>query len=233
MIKNKYVSSLAVVFVALMFSNFLLTAGPELSFSEGQKVNLGNTTEGQLKIGGFTIKNVGDEELKLKNYIVTCSCLKLIERKTPTLAPGELINLKFVFDTSDLAGKKAKKSIIVFSSSEGGPHRLYVTTEVSGRKSYQINFHEMTEGFDVLVDLRPPEAYNESHIIGAINVPATEFSDWLQTVLGGVILNVYSENGRKSGEIVEALQQSCKPKLRSLIGGFVQWKLRHETYIEK
>lgn len=233
MIKNKYVSSLAVVFVALMFSNFLLTAGPELSFSEGQKVNLGNTTEGQLKIGGFTIKNVGDEELKLKNYIVTCSCLKLIERKTPTLAPGELINLKFVFDTSDLAGKKARKSIIVFSSSEGGPHRLYVTTEVSGRKSYQINFHEMTEGFDVLVDLRTPEAYSESHIMGAINVPATKFSNWLQTVPGGVTLNVYSENGRKSDEIVEDLQQSCKPKLRSLIGGFVQWKLRHETYIKK
>jgi rhodanese-related sulfurtransferase len=233
MIKNKYASLLAAVLVSLLFSNFLLTAGPELSFSEGQKVKLGNTTEGQLKIGAFTIKNVGDEELKIKNYIITCSCLKLIERKTPTLAPGESINLKFVFDTSDLAGKKARKSIIVFSSSEDGPHRLYVTTEVSGQKSYQVNFHEMTEGFDVLVDLRPPEAYNESHIIGAINVPATDFSDWLQTVPGGVILHVYSENGRKSDEIVKDLQQSCKPELRSLIGGFVQWKLRHETYIEK
>lgn len=219
------------VLLALSVVNPPSTAGPELAFPIGQEVVLGNTTEGQLKIGDFTIKNVGDEVLKLKNYIITCGCVKLMERKTPTLPPGESFNLKFIFDTSGLAGKKARKSIIVFSNADNGPNRLYLTTDVNERMTYEVDSLEMTEEFEVLVDVRPPEAYGDSHIIGAINVPAVKFSDWLQKVPNGVTVYIYSENGKKSDEMVEKLQKDSKQELRSLIGGFVQWKLRHETYI--
>ncbi len=231
MVRNRYLLLFAMVVLSLSVINPPSTAGPELAFPGGQEIDLGKTTEGQLRIGGFTIKNVGDEELALKNYIITCGCLKLMKRKTPTLTPGESFNLKFIFDTSGLAGKKARKSIIVFSNADDAPNRLYVTTKVMGRKSYQVDPGEITEEFDIFVDVRPPEAYGAGHIIGAINVPAVKFADWLQKVPDGVTVYIYSENGRKSDELVENLQKDSRSELRSLIGGFVQWKHRHETYI--
>lgn len=233
MIKDRYAFLPVLIILVLSATHVPSTARPELAFSGGPQVDLGNATEGQLKMGGFTIKNVGSEELKIKNYIVTCGCLELIERRKPTLSPGESLDLEFVFDTSDLAGKKAKKSIIVFSNAENAPNRLYVTVDVSGRRAYQVDSHEMTDEFDLFVDIRSPEAFETAHIIGAVNIPASEFSDWLQTVPAGVTLYLYSENGKKSDQLVEKFKNNSKPELKSLIGGLVQWKIRHEAYIAK
>lgn len=232
-LKCRYVFVLLALISGLFVANAPTSAAPELAFPEGSQVDLGTTTEGQLLRGSFTMENVGNEELKIKNYIVTCGCLELIERKKPALPPGESFNLEFVFDTSDLAGKKAKKSIIVFSNAKNAPTRLYVSTKVRRRKGYQVDSHEITEEFDIFVDVRSPEAYAANHIIGAINVPVSEFSDWLQNLPDGVTLYLYSEHGEKSDRLVEKFGRSSNPELKSLIGGFVQWKLQHEDYVNR
>ena len=233
MIKCRYILVLLVLVLGLFVANAPLSAAPELAFSEGPQVDLGTTTEGQLLRRSLTMENVGDEELKIKNYIVTCSCLKLIESKKPTLPPGESFSLEFVFDTTDLAGERAKKSIIVFSNAKNAPTRLYVSTEVRRRKGYQVDSREITEEFDIFVDIRPSEAFAAGHIIGAINVPTPEFSDWIQNVPDGVTLYLYSEHGEKSDRLVEKVGKSSHPELKSLIGGFAQWKLRHADYISQ
>lgn len=230
-IKDSYAFVPFMIILVLFAANVPSAAGPKLAFLGGPQVDLGDATEGQLKTGKFTIKNVGGKVLKIKNYIVTCGCLELVERRQPTLSPGESFDLELVFDTSGLAGKEARKSIIVFSNADNAPNRLHVTVEVSERKAYQVDSHEMTEGFDLFVDVRSPEAFEAARVIGSVNVPADEFSDWLPTVPAGVTLYLYSESGKKSDRLVEKFAKNSNPELKSLIGGFVQWKLRHESYI--
>ena len=217
--------------IIILGSPSIVTAGPELSPENGGKIELGITTEGQLKYGALSITNTGDSELSINHYMTTCSCLKVTKAPDSTLQPGESADFVFVFDTEGLAGKLAKKDLLIFSNASDNPNRITVSTKVRKPASYQINPEEVLGGFNLIVDIRPPESFAEGHILGAINVPAGDFENWAKSLPPEITVYVYCKEGKASDELAKRLNPKFQFNLRSLVGGYLQWKNEHGSYV--
>lgn len=209
------------------------TAEPELTLENDGKIQLGITTEGQLKKGSFTVTNSGDSRLKIEHYMVNCTCLEITGSLDKDLDPGEYEKFKFVFDTSGLGDKESKKEVIIFSNAPNSPHRISISTQVKPRTSYQKGPEEIIDGFSLLVDVRSPEKFKSGHVLGATNVPEEDFSDWAKTLPEGITVYVYSQEGKISNSLIEKLDSELQFELKSLVGGYLQWKLAHESYLEE
>lgn len=234
MILNK--SSRIVMFLTVVLCLvFVLgaTAEPELTPENDGKIQLGITTEGQLKKGSFTVTNSGDSRLKIEHYMVNCTCLEITSSLDKDLDPGEYEKFKFVFDTTGLGNKESKKEVIIFSNAPNSPHRISISTRVKPRTSYQKGPEEIIDGFSLLVDVRSPEKFKSGHILGAMNVPEEDFSDWAKTLPEGITVYVYSQEGKISNSLIEKLGSELQFELKSLVGGYLQWKLAHESYLEE
>ncbi|MBS3789134.1 DUF1573 domain-containing protein [Candidatus Bipolaricaulota bacterium] len=218
------------VIIFFLFT-FGATAEPELRPEKEGKIHLGMTTEGQLKAGSFTVTNTGDSRLMIEHYMVNCTCLEITSSSDENLDPGESGEYKFVFDTTGLGGKETEKEVIVFSNAPGSPHRIAISTQVRPKATYQTGSEEIIDGFSLLVDVRSPEQFKRGHIIGAKNVQKKDFSDWAKTLPEGIKLYVYSREGKISDRLVENLKSNLPLNLKSLVGGYLQWELAHESYL--
>jgi len=165
--------------------------------------------------------------------MATCSCLEITKSISRDLAPGESGKFRFIFDTTGLGGKKSKKEVILFSNDPESPHRVTITTRVQKAAKYQTKSEEILDDFTVLVDLRSPDSFDSSHILGAINVPEERFKDWAINLPEDITVYVYSEEGNISDRLAERLNPELPVKLKSLIGGLVQWQLNYEGYLVK
>ena len=224
---------LQTILLALIVAGLGLNAlaAPKIVLEERGKINLGATIEGQLKQGSFTITNKGSSKLTINHYMVTCSCLKITSDFTGEIGPGESNRVEFVFDTEGLAGENAKKDVIIFSNAQNSPHRVSVITEVNPLKEFQIRPGEVLTGLTVLVDLRGHEKYVKNHILGAINVPGENFPAWVKSLPEDLTVYVYSEEGVISDDLASKLDSEVPVKIKSLVGGFLQWKTNHEDYL--
>lgn len=230
--KSSEMIILLTVLVTLGFV-FGALAEPELSSENDGKINLGTTTEGQLKKGTFTVTNSGDSRLTIDHYMTNCSCVEITSGAPSNLDPGESGEFKFVFDTTGLGGKESKKEVILSTNAPESPHRISVSTQVKPKKTYQTESEEIIDGFALLVDVRSNEKYSRSHILGATNVPEEDFSDWIKNLPEGLKVYVYSQEGKISDRLVEKLDSEHPVKLKSLVGGYIQWELTHESYLEE
>ncbi|MFB6214364.1 MAG: DUF1573 domain-containing protein, partial [Candidatus Bipolaricaulia bacterium] len=141
------------------------TAEPELSPENEGKIDLGVTTEGQLKKGSFAVTNSGDSGLTIEHYIVSCTCVKLLSSPPGELDPGESVEFKFLFDTTGLGGKESEKEVILFTNAPNSPHTIKISTRVRPKAPYQANSDEIIGGFFLLVDVRSPERFEKNHIL--------------------------------------------------------------------
>lgn len=223
--------TITLLVVIILGSSSIAATGPELTPEEGGDIDLGVTTEGQLKYGSLSITNTGDSELSINHYMSTCSCLKVIKAPEGALQPGESADFEFVFDTEGLAGKVAKKDLLIFSNASDNPNRITVSTKVRKPASYQINAEKVFEGFTLIVDIRPPESFAGGHILGAINVPAGDFENWARSLPPEITVYVYCKEGKVSDELAKRLNPKFQFDLRSLVGGYLQWKREHESYV--
>lgn len=225
----------ATIFFVMIFGltfNPGVIAEPQLSPEKEGNIDLGVTTEGQVKPGSFTITNSGDSVLKIEHYMVNCTCVEITNNPPEELESGEAGEFKFVFDTSGLAGKKSKKQIILSSNAPNSPHTITISTRVESRSSYQVDSQDYISSFSILVDVRSPEEFSKSHILGAKNVPEEKFSKWARTLPEDVTVYIYSQKGKKSDRLIEELDSELSIEFKSLIGGYEQWKLLHEKYLE-
>ncbi|MFB6291231.1 MAG: DUF1573 domain-containing protein [Candidatus Bipolaricaulia bacterium] len=223
-------SILFLAIIAFSFTHAAL-AGPELSIEKEGEIDLGSTVAGQIKRGSFTVKNTGDSKLAITHYMATCSCLKITKSLTRDLQPGESGEFKFVFDTEGLAGKQARREVIIFSNAKTSPHRVTIKTKVNSRARYHVGPKKVAGEFAVLVDLRSSDSYAKSHVLGAINVPQNEFPSWVRSIPEDVTVYIYSEEGDISDEIAKSLNPKLPVRLKSLVGGYTQWKLSHPDYL--
>ena len=204
---------------------------PNLVVAEGDQIELGKATEGEIRKGHFTLINDGDSELKIQNFIITCSCLKILNRNPGKLKPGESVKVNFLFDTAHFGGKETRKDVIIFSNSPESPDKLSISIKVKKKNSYQFLSEGFEEKLDTLVDIRPEKKYNQGHIIGAINVPESEFKSFLEKVPSNIPLLIYSQNGDSSERLAKELSKTVHENLKSLIGGYEQWKLVHPDLV--
>ena len=100
-------------FTATLFFIFVACgicfALPELSLPQGNEYNLGRLEEGKIYARGFSIKNIGDDELKLKAVRVGCGCTTITYPKNKVrVLPNQAIEVKFTFNTEGMEGEHTK-----------------------------------------------------------------------------------------------------------------------------
>ena len=225
--------SLVVILATLFGVVFTGVAGPELSLENNGKINLGATIEGQLKRGSFTLTNSGDSRLSVEHYMVTCACLEITGSVEDDLSPGETGDFEFVFDTSGLGGKKSEKQVIIYSNDPDSPHRVKISTRVRAKSSYHVDPRGVLDEFSLLVDVRTSEKFSSGHILGAQNVPSKDLEDWATSLPDEVTVFLYSQDGEVSDKLAKDLDPRVQANLRSLVGGYEQWKLEHTSYLVK
>ncbi|TLU66647.1 rhodanese-like domain-containing protein [Thalassotalea litorea] len=92
-------------------------------------------------------------------------------------------------------------------------------------QSQVLALMESKEDF-LLLDVRSPEEYNESHITGAVNIPHDTL-DQNQPLLKsyrGKNIVVYCRSGRRAQMAIDTLKENNFQRVSHLEGDFQQWQ---------
>ncbi|MEW5826730.1 MAG: rhodanese-like domain-containing protein, partial [Candidatus Bipolaricaulota bacterium] len=126
-------------------------------------------------------------------------------------------------DTSHFSGL-ISKGVYVDTNDPVAPHAvLTITGTVIPLADYQITPGDVKYLFYVLLDVRSPDAYAMSHLLGAINVPSGELADWFQRLPQNAMIIVYDDRGPAADAAAQSLQEAGFADARSLAGGLEGW----------
>lgn len=224
-------NSIKFVFVTTLILTYSLSAsvialaGTELVVVEGEAIQLSKAIEGEIKQGSFTMMNKGDTNLRIYNFLATCSCLTIKNRGIHDIKPGESVTVNFTFDTQNFGGGKTTKEVMIFTNASGNPYRLRVSVRVDDKKTYHTLVEEVKSRMFVIVDVRSQMEYTKQHVLGAVNVPANELADWLKNIPPEIPVLLYSNSGKLGDKLTKKLSDPVNKNLTNLVGGLEQWKL--------
>lgn len=83
----------------------------------------GDVKPGAKNQGEFTLKNNGKEAITIKRAKGSCGCTVINKYNNKVLKPGEILPLKFVYNSKNTAGK-VKKNVFVETVSPATPSKL-------------------------------------------------------------------------------------------------------------
>ncbi|NIA03548.1 MAG: DUF1573 domain-containing protein [Nitrospirae bacterium] len=190
----------------------------------------GTALEGVVVTHTFVLTNAGDETLVISSVRTSCGCTTTDLAKKD-LAPGESVNLDAVFDTVGYGGRTITKMIYVESNDPATPRFvLQMKGTVNRAQQYNIASGDLNYLFFLLVDLRDPDVYAASHMLGAINIPYGELNDWIDRLPTGVLIILYDQDGVLSDQAAQMLNKNGFPEAKSLLGGLDEWT---RTYKDK
>lgn len=170
----------------------------------------------------FVLTNTGDAPLVITKVQTSCGCTTTALSKT-TLEPGESVELTATFDSTHYSGKVGK-SITVESNDPDTPKLvLLMTGTVKRGEPYNISAADLNYLFYILIDLRSPEDYAAAHLLGAINIPYEDLSDWEDRLPKGVLIILYDQDGSLSDKAAQELIAAGFPQTKSLLGGLDEW----------
>ncbi len=196
-------------------------AGPKISV-DASVYNFGEVLEGIAVVHTFVLQNVGDEPLKIGDIQVSCGCTTTSLAKS-TLEPGESVDLEVTFDTAGFGGKMVKNIYVESNDPTTPKFVLQLVGTVRRPQRYNIAVSDLNYLFYLLIDLRTPEEYAASHLLGAINIPYGELDDWKDRLPKGVLIILYDEDGTLSDKAAQALNADGYPQAKSLLGGLKEW----------
>jgi len=216
---------------ALLAIGALGLAAPAISV--GHPIyEFGSVVEGNVVTHPFVLTNSGDEPLTISQVVTSCGCTTTT-LADKTLAPGASVSMEVALDTRGFGGQTIVKLIKVYSNAPAdNPLVLQMKGTVLRAKPYNIAVGDLTNLIYILIDLRAPEAYAAGHLIGAINIPAAELSDWVDRLPKDVLVILYSADGSASDEAVETLLADGFLQAKSLLGGMAEWtRVYHDRFI--
>jgi len=214
--------TLAAALLAVGFLVSAASAAPTI-LVDNDTYNFGAALEGTFVTHRFVISNIGDEPLQNLQARSTCGCT-MTAISTSTLAPGESVEVEVTFDTAGYGGRTVTKQVYVVSNDPVTPTLyLYVLGEVRAMQSFNVSITDMRYLLYLLVDLRSPELYDVSHIIGAINIPYEVFPTYMTLLPVGNLIILYDGDGTRSDEIAQMLIANGYRDSKSLMGGFTMW----------
>lgn len=225
--KIKFLNFFSLVMFLILISTSIY-AESELT-AEKSYVDFGTVREGKnIKIS-FKITNTGSKEVRIKEIRTFAACIESRPLTKRNLAPGEGVELEYIFESLGYGGVSVDKQIeVYYNNANLSPLRLSVRGKVLPLEPYQASMGELTYNFFVLVDIRPSERFIKEHIIGAINVPYEKIGTWAfgvsKTISEEVIIYLYSEDGRKSDEAAKMLRKKGFLQYLSIVGGLKEWK---------
>lgn len=184
--------------------------------------DFGEVLEGIAVVHTFILSNIGDEPLSIERVWTSCGCTTTALAKT-NLAPGESVALEAIVDTAGFSGT-ISKSIYVESNDPVTPKlTLRMVGTIKRGEWYHIAVGDLNYLFYLLIDLREPEDYAASHLMGAINIPFAELGDWMTRLPHGVLIILYDQDGVLSDEAAQTLNDAGFPEAKSLLGGLNEW----------
>jgi hypothetical protein len=143
--KTVFICALGLLLMAVVGS---VQAEPVLAITRGE-FNFGYVPQHAEISHTFTLRNAGDDTLKITKVIPGCGCTKAPLEKD-VLAPGESSNLEIIFSTRKYKGRISKSPKIV--TNEGtAPKHVRIITNVTPRpdstyplvfKPYKIDFSQ-------------------------------------------------------------------------------------------
>ena len=213
----------------LVLSTVAVLAAPQITVDNGV-YKFGTALEGFVVTHTFVITNAGDQTLAISRVGTSCGCTTTDLAKK-SLAPGESVNLDAIFDTVGYGGRTVTKMIYVESNDPATPKLvLQLKGTVNRAQQYNIACGDLNYLFYLLVDLRDPDLYAQSHLLGAINIPYAELSDWTDRLPTGVLIILYDQDGVLSDQAAQMLNKNGFPEAKSLLGGLNEWT---RTYKDK
>ena len=216
---KRIVVSLALL---LVLSTVAVLAAPQITV-DSNIYEFGTVLEGVVVTHTFVLTNAGDEVLAISNVRTSCGCTTTDLAKK-SLGPGESVNLDAVFDTVGYGGRTVTKMIYV-ESNDPATSKLVLQLKgtVNRAQQYNIACGDLNYLFFLLVDLRDPDVYAASHMLGAINIPYDELSDWADRLPTGVLIILYDQDGVLSDEAAQMLNKNGFQEAKSLLGGLDEW----------
>jgi rhodanese-related sulfurtransferase len=84
-------------------------------------------------------------------------------------------------------------------------------------------------GFTVLIDVQSPELFATGHLIGAVNIPFEELTQWISMFPRRVRIVVYDQDGSLVGAALDRLTAEGITEACGLQGGLDGWILSYGT----
>ncbi len=223
---KRIVVSLALL---VLLSGVAVFAAPQIAV-DNAVYQFGTVLEGVVVTHTFVLTNAGDETLAITRAHASCGCTTTDLAKK-SLAPGESVNLDVMFDSVGYGGRTVTKMIYVESNDPATPKlTLQLKGIVNKAQQYNIACGDLNYLFYLLVDLRDPDVYAASHMLGAINIPYAKLSDWTDRLPKGVLIILYDQDGKLSDKAAQMLNKNGFPEAKSLLGGLNEWT---RTYKDK
>jgi rhodanese-related sulfurtransferase len=201
-----------------------VVAAPRLDVGPGV-YDFGEAAEGLLLIHAFILRNTGTSPLTFTQQpTTTCGCVQVVPLARMSLAPGETISLGIRVDTTGYGGRGVNQPVFVYSNDPAAP-QLTLTVQGSVRPSlpYAGSAATLEHGFYLLVDLRPPEAFAQGRLLGAINIPFAALPDWLPRLPKDYPIFLYDETGAQAIQAAQLLRQNGFLSAFAINGGLVGW----------
>jgi len=196
-------------------------AAPKISVDHAV-YDFGEVIAGMTVTHTFVLTNAGDAPLVISRVWTSCGCTTTALPKT-TIAPGESVDLTVTFNSTGYRGKVGK-SIYIKSNDPVTPRlTLVMTGTVKRGAPYNISAADLNYLFYILIDLREPSDYAKMHLLGAINIPYEQLSDWVDKLPKGVLIILYDQDGSLSDEAAQTLNAVGFPQAKSLLGGLNEW----------
>lgn len=210
------------IVLLVVLSGVGVLAAPQITANESV-YQFGTVLEGVVVTHTFVLTNNGDEMLAITSVHTSCGCTT-IDLAKKNLAPGKSVNLDAILDTVGFGGRTITKMIYVESNDPAEPRFvLQMQGTVNRAQQYNIACGDLNYLFYLLVDLRDPEMYAASHMLGAINIPYDELNDWTDRLPTGVLIILYDQDGTLSDQAAQVLNKNGFPEVKSLLGGLNEW----------
>jgi len=215
--KTLILAALAVVSLGLVALGAPKIATDTLTY------DFGTVLEGTVVSHTFVLTNSGDAALSISGVQTTCGCTTAALAKS-TLAPGESVDLTVHFNTAHYQGQ-VQKTVYVRSNDPATPQlTLSLSGTVSKLEPYQISAGDLNDLFYLLIDLRSPDDYAASHLMGAINIPDEQLASWLDRLPKESLIILYGADGSLSDKAAQMMNGKGFPAAKSLAGGFAAWQ---------
>jgi rhodanese-related sulfurtransferase len=222
----------ALLALSLVWMGVAAAAAPQIAV-DLQTYNYPDTIEGIAVVHVFVLSNVGDQDLVIESAKPGCICTTA-ELSTNRLLPGQSGELRAIVDTEGLSGRVVRT--ITITSNAPGPYNEYRMTvsfagNVVDRQPYQTSVAYLFERAYLLVDVRDATAYAAGHLLGAMNVPASESASRAAGLPPSALIVIYDQNGSTSTltAVSQALHGGGLASVYALRGGLDLWQKTYKA----
>jgi len=177
----------------------------------------------------FVITNTGNQTLSITEILPSCTCTTVAPTKAE-LEPGKSIGITVSVDTAGLTGLTERIATLKSNDPFNPEFILSISVTVGGKaeaKLPAISAIDFQKLFYLLVDVRTPEEFASGHLLGAVNIPLSEFqnnlSAWIPRLPRDITIILQCKAGSRSAQATQILLKAGFTNVLNLEDGITDW----------